>query len=74
MATLVMSIACLLPKRKLQTDRVFSGDCLTNCKIDFRLKQLGGVSTFLTPKTITRDDNEIIQFKWYAFNKITITM
>ena len=32
------------------------------------------MSTFLTPKAITRFDYEIIHFKSYAFDKLTITM
>ena len=40
LATLVMSIACLLLKRNLHTDRVFTSGCLMNCKIDFGLMQL----------------------------------
>ena len=45
-ATLVMGIACLLPKRKLQTDRVFTSGCLMNSKTDFGLKQLGRIPSF----------------------------
>ena len=48
-ASLVMGIACLLPKRKLQTDRVFTSGCLMNSKIDFRLKQLGRCPPFWHP-------------------------
>ena len=45
-ATLVMSIACLLPKCRLQTDRIFTSGCLMNCKIDFRLQQSGRCPPF----------------------------
>ena len=45
-ATLIMSIVCLLPKHNLQTDRVFTSGCLINYKVDFRLKQLGRCPPF----------------------------
>ena len=51
LATMVMGIACLLPKCKLQTDRVFTGGSLMNSKIDFRQKRLGRCPPFWHQKT-----------------------
>ena len=45
-----MGIACLLPKRKLQSDKVLTSGCLMNSKIDFRLKQLGKCPPFWLQK------------------------